>query len=55
MHEQLHTSDPDVEDIVEKFRRLSPEHQSIFMAFLRDLAKNPDTPLPSFSPQGLRH
>lgn len=55
MHEQLHTSEPDVEDIVEKFHRLSLEHQSIFMVFLQDLAENPHTPLPSFSPQDSRH
>lgn len=47
MHEQLHTSDPDLLRLEQKYQRLTPENQALFMAYLEDLLENPDTPLPA--------
>lgn len=51
MHEQLHTSDPDVEELVEMYHLLPPEHQKLFMAHLSDLLKSAHNPSCSASPQ----
>ena len=47
MHEQLHTSDPDLQRLMKKFYHLMPEHQDLFIAYLEALSKSPDI-LPPF-------
>lgn len=44
MHEQLHTSDPDVEELVEMYHLLPPESQRLFMDHLSDLLKSAHNP-----------
>lgn len=47
MHEQLHTSDPDLQRMMKKFYHLTPEHQDLFIAYLEALSKSPDILLPA--------